>query len=80
MTFHLDVAKYLNYIIQILARSIETSMSHSNSDTFLETVLEPHKQRRLNSRSSKQTLVLIQFMVIDYDNFLLPDINWNNRE
>ena len=75
MTFHLDVAKYLNYIIQILARSIETSMSHSNSDTFLKTVLEPHKQRRLNSRSSKQTLVLIQFMVIDFDKFLLSDIN-----
>ena len=75
MMFHLYVPKYLIYIIQILACPIETSMSHSNSDTFLQTVLEPRKQRRLDFRSAKQTLVLIQFMVIDFDKFLLPDIN-----
>ena len=73
--FHLEVAKYLNYIIQILACSTETSMSHSNSDTFLQTILEPHKQRRLNFRSAKQTLVLIQFMVINFNKFPLSDIN-----
>ena len=72
MMFHLDVPKYLNYIIQILACSCETSMSHSNSDTFLQT---NHKQRRLDFRSMKQTLVLIQFMVINFDKFLLSDIN-----
>ena len=75
MMFHLYVPKYLIYIIQILACPIETSMSHSNSDTFLQTVLEPRKQRRLDFRSAKQTLVLIQFMVIDFDKFLWPDIN-----
>ena len=80
MMFHSVVPKYLNYIIQILACSIETSMSHSNSDTFLQTVLEPRKQRRLDFRSAKQTLVLIQFMVIDFNKFLLSDINWDNRE
>ena len=68
------------WIIQILACPIETSMSHSNSDTFLQTVLEPRKQRRLDFRSAKQTLVLIRFMVIDFDKFLLSDINWDNRE
>ena len=75
MMFHLYVPKYLIYIIQILACPIETSMSHSNSDTFLQTVLEPRKQRRLDFRSAKQTLVLIQFMVIDFNKFLLSDIN-----
>ena len=40
MMFHADVPKCLNYIIQILACSIETSMPHSNSDTFLQTVLD----------------------------------------
>ena len=48
MMFHTNVPKYLNYVIQILACSIETSMSHSNSDTFLKTILEPRKQRRLD--------------------------------
>ena len=75
MMLRLDVSKYLDYIIQILPCSIETSMSHSNSDTFLQTVLEPRKQRRLDFRSAKQTLVLIQFMVIDFNKFLLSDIN-----
>ena len=72
---HSNVQKYLNYVRQILACSIETSMSHSNFDTFLQTVLEPRKQRRLDCRNAKQTLVLIQFMVIDFDKFLLSDIN-----
>ena len=45
-----------------------------------ETVLEPRKQRRLDFRSAKQTLVLIQFMVIDFNKFLLSDINWDKRE
>ena len=58
MMFHSVVPKYLNYIIHILACSIETSMSHSNSDTFLPTVLEHGKLRRLDFRSAKQTLVL----------------------
>ena len=75
MMFHSDVRKYLNFIIQISACPIETSMSHSNSDTFLQTVLEPRKHRRLDFRIVKQTLVLIQFMVIDFDKFLWPDIN-----
>ena len=48
MMFHSNVPKYLNYVIQILACSIETSMSHSNSDTFLKTILEPRKQRRID--------------------------------
>ena len=48
MTFHSNVPKYLNYVIQILACSIETSTPHSNSDTFLKTILEPCKQRRLD--------------------------------
>ena len=48
MTFHSNVPKYLNYVIQILASSIETSTPHSNSDTFLKTILEPRKQRRLD--------------------------------
>ena len=48
MMFHSNVPKYLNYVIQILACSIETSMPHSNSDTFLQTILEPRKQRRLD--------------------------------
>ena len=69
--FHPDVPKYLNYIIQILACSCETSMSHSNSDTFLQTVLELRKQRRLDFRSAKKILVLIQFMVLDFYKFLL---------
>ena len=73
--FHSNVQKYLNYVRQILACSIETSMSHSNFDTFLQTVLEPRKQRRLDCRNAKQTLVLIQFMVIDFDKFLMSDIN-----
>ena len=73
--FHPDVPKHLNHIIQPLACSCETSASHSNSDTFLEIVLETRKQRRLDFRSAKQTLVLIQFMVIDFDKFLLSDIN-----
>ena len=73
--FHPNVPKYLNFLIQILACSCETSMSHWNSDTFLQTVIEPRKQRRLDFRSAKQTLVLIQFMVIDFDTFLLSDIN-----
>ena len=73
--FHSNVQKYVNYVRQILACSIETSMSHSNFDTFLQTVLEPRKQRRLDCRNAKQTLVLIQFMVIDFDKFLWPDIN-----
>ena len=80
MMFHSVVPKYLNYIIHILACSIETSMSHSNSDTFLQTVLEHGKLRRLDFKSAKQTLVLIQFMVIDFNKFLLSDINWDNRE
>ena len=71
MMFHPDVPKYLNYIIQILACSCETSMSHSNSDTFLQTVLELRKQRRLDFRSAKKILVLIQFMVLDFYKFLL---------
>ena len=71
MMFHSDVQKCLNYILQILACSSETPMSH----TFLQTVLEPRKQRRLDFRSAKQTLVLIRFMVIDFDKFLLSDIN-----
>ena len=75
MMFHSDVPNYLNYIIQILACLIKTSLSHSNSNTFLQTVLEPRQQRRLDFRSVKQTLVLIQFMVIDFDKFLLSDIN-----
>ena len=75
--FHSDVTKYLNYTIQILARLIETSMSHSNSDTFLQTVLQHRKQRRLDFRSAEQTLVLIQFMVIDFDKFLLSDIRYS---
>ena len=48
MMFHTNLPKYLTYVIQILAFSIETSMSHSNSDTFLNTILEPCKQRRLD--------------------------------
>ena len=48
MTFHSNVPKYMNYIIQILACSIETSMSYSNSDTFLQIILELRKQRRLS--------------------------------
>ena len=75
MMLHSDVPKYMNYVIRISARLIETSISHSNSDTFLQTVLEPCKQRRLDFRSAKETLVLIQFMVTDFDKFLLPDIN-----
>ena len=75
--FHSDVAKYLNYTIQVLAHLIETSMSHSNSDTFLQTVLQLRKQRRLDFRSAEQTLVLIQFMVIDFDKFLLSDIRYS---
>ena len=75
--FHSDVAKYLNYTIQILERLIETSMSHSNSDTFLQTVLQPRKLRRLDFRSAEQTIVLIQFMVIDFDKFLLSDIRYS---
>ena len=71
MMFHSDVQKCLNYVIQILACSSETSMSH----TFQQAVLEPRKQRRLDFRSAKQTLVLIRFMVIDFDKFLLSDIN-----
>ena len=66
--------KYLTYIIQILACSCETTRSHSNSDTFLETVLEPRKQRRLNFRNVKQTLVIVQFMVVDFVKFLLSNI------
>ena len=73
--FQPDVPKYLNYIIQTLACSCETSMSHLNSDTFLQTILEPRKQRRLDFRSAKQILVLIQFKVIDFDKFLLSDIS-----
>ena len=57
-----------------------SSMSHSSSDIFLQTILEPRKQRRLDFRSAKQTLVLNQFMVIDFDKFLSSDINWDNRE
>ena len=72
---HSDVPKYLNYIIQISACLIETSVSHSNSDTFLQTVLGPRKQSRLDFRSAKETLVLIQFMATDFDKFLLSDIN-----
>ena len=75
MMFHSDMPKYLNYIIQVLECSIETSMSHSNSDTFLQTVPEPRKQMRLDFRNVEQTLVLIQFMVIDFDKFLMSDIN-----
>ena len=78
--FRLDVPKYFNYIIQLLAWYCETSTSDSNYDTFLQIVLEPRKQRRLNFRSAKQTLVLIQVMVIDFNKSLLPDINWDNRE
>ena len=74
MMFHSDVPNYLNYIIQILACPIKI-LSHSNSNTFLQTVLEPRQQRRLDFRSVKQTLVLIQFMVIDFDKFVLSDIN-----
>ena len=80
MMFHLYVPKYLIYIIQILACPIETSMSHSNSDTFLQTVLKPRGQRRLDFRSAKQTLVLIQLMGNNFDRFLLSDINCDNRE
>ena len=69
MMFHPDLPKYLNYIIQILTCSCETSVSHSNPETFLQTVLKPRKLSRLNFRSEKQTLVLIQFMVIDFDKF-----------
>ena len=47
----------------------QTSVSHSNSETFLQTVLKSRKHSRLNFRSEKQTLVLIQFMVIDFDKF-----------
>ena len=47
MTFHSNVPKYMNYVIQILACSIEASMSHSTSDTFLQIILELRKQRRL---------------------------------
>ena len=70
--FHSNVPKYLNYAIQILACSIETSTPHSNSDTFLQTILEPRKQILV---FVLQTLVLIKFMVIDFDKFLLSDIN-----
>ena len=56
MIFHSDVPEYLNYIIQILACSCEISMSHSNFDTFLQTVLEP---RRFDFKKAKQALVLI---------------------
>ena len=45
---HSNVPKYLNYLIQILAFSIETSTRHSNSETFLQTTLKPRKQRRLD--------------------------------
>ena len=76
MMFHTNVPKYLNYVIQILACSIKTSMSHSNSDTFLKTILEPRKQGdSVLALVVLQTLVLIQFMVIDFDKFLLSDIN-----
>ena len=78
--FHPNVPKYFNFVIQILACSCETSMSHSNSGTFLETVLDPRKQRRLDFRSEKPILVLIQFMVIEFNKFLFSDINWDNRE
>ena len=80
MMFHPDEPKYLNIVIQILAYLCETSISHSNYDTFLQTVLEPRKQRRLDFRSAKHTLVLIQFMVIDLGKFFLSDINGDNRE
>ena len=80
MMFHYDMPKYLNYIIQILECPIETSMSHSNSDTLLQTILEPRKQMRIDFRSVKQTLVLIQFMVIDFDKFLMSDIIWDKSE
>ena len=59
LMFQPNVLKYLNYIIQVLACSCETSMSRSNFDTFLQTVLEPRKQMRLDFRSAKQTLVSI---------------------
>ena len=68
--FHPNVPKYLNFVIQILPCLRETSMSRSNSDTLLQI-----KQRRLDFRSAKQTLVLMQFMVIDFDKFVLSDIN-----
>ena len=48
MMFHTNVPNYLTYVIQILTSSIETSVSHSNSDTFLKTILEPRKQRRID--------------------------------
>ena len=48
MIFHTNLPKYLTYVIQILACSTETSMSHLNSDIFLNTILEPRKQRRLD--------------------------------
>ena len=73
--FHPNVSKYLNFVIQILSCLRETSMSRSNSDTLLQI-----KQRRLDFRSAKQTLVLMQFMVIDFDKFVLSDINWDKRE
>ena len=38
------------------------------------------KQRRLDFRSAKQTLVLIHFMVNSFEKFLSTDINWDNRE
>ena len=80
MMFHSDVPKYLNYVIKFLACLCETSVSHSNSDTFLETVLEPRKQKTLNFKTANHTLVLIQFMVFDLAKFLLSDINRDSLE
>ena len=77
--FHINVPKY-EFLNQIFACSCESSTSHSNSDTFMQTILEPRKQRRLDFWSAKQTLILIQFVVVVFDKFLFSDINWGNRE
>ena len=74
--FHLHVHKLYNSNFGLFMWNTKVTYS----DTFLQTVLEPHKQRRLNFRNVKQTLVLVQFMVVDFVQFLLSDIKWDNHE
>ena len=59
MMFHSNVPKYLNYVIQILAYSIETSTPHSNSDTFLQTILE------LVNRGDSISVLILQTSVLN---------------
>ena len=64
---------YDYHLVYILATMWDTATSISNSAVFLQTVLDPLKQSKLDFSNTKQIFVRIQLLEIDYGRSLFSD-------